>query len=207
MGSTLTPLGPAIIGFVGVLLGFWWKRRSEAAAEARVRLDRENNARMVVYAQLRRIHATTRQQLEFISGPDRMIWLTIHRSLLPSSDLLRRLEPLTAAEVDAATSFYYLYQEQVSFLTASAMEAWDPDARCNKGAMFNLDTDVIAFDYDSEGRRDALVFRLTNINKSAGKALIPIRAVITARKKEFPSLHSLVKREAEKISFHQRPIT
>lgn len=199
MLASLVPLIGAVLSFFGVLLGFWWTQRRDATADRRARLQRETSARSVVYAQLRRIHATTRQQLAFVDGPDEMIWLTIHRSLFPKIESLARLEPLTALEVDAVTSFYYLYQEQISFLTASAMEVWSPEMRATMETKFNLETDVVGFDFSEKGRKDSLVHRLTNINKSADEALQRIRAAIEAGKNDFPGLFELKTLEEAKL--------
>ncbi len=198
--AAIVPTLAAILPFIAVVLGFWWTRRLQISADKRVRLQRETNARSIVYAQLRRIHATTRQQLAFIDGPDKMIWLTVHRSLFPTEENLVRLEPLAARESDAVTSFYYLYQEQISFLTASAMEVWAPEVRAGMEAKFNLETDVLGFNYSVQGRRDALVKRLINIHRSAEKALAQIRTVIVEQKAELPELHRLVQLEADKLA-------
>lgn len=203
--SIITPLLAVAFPFLGVVLGFWWTRRSQIAADTRARLQRETSARSVVFAQLRRISATIGQQLQFIDGPDKMIWLTTHRSLFPSEETLVRLQPLAAPEVDAITSFYYLYQEQVSFLTASAMEVWEPELRNTMNARFNLDSDVMAFDYSTPARKDALVYRLTNIRKSAERALKHVRATIKERKADFPDLFDLLQNEAERLGAYQRP--
>lgn len=61
-----------------------------------------------------------------------------------------------APEVDALTSFFYLYQEQVSFLMASDMEFWRPELRHTVEASFELGSDVLAFDYSTPARKDAL---------------------------------------------------
>jgi hypothetical protein len=127
-----------------------------------------------------------------------MIWLTIQHSLYPSTANLARLEPLTALETDAVTAFYYLYQEQVSFLTASAMEVWPEEIRGPMMAHFNLEKDVLGFDYSEQGLKDTLVLRLNSIHKKAEKALIGVRAVVDERKCDFPGLHRLV--ETEKAS-------
>ena len=91
MLAGLIPLIGAVLSFFGVVLGFWWTQRRDAVADKRAKLQRETSARSVVYAQLRRIHATTRQQLKFVEGPDEMIWLTIHSSLFPRMETLARL--------------------------------------------------------------------------------------------------------------------
>ncbi len=82
------------------------------------------------------------------------------------------------------------------------MEVWKPELRATMDAKFNLDTDVVGFDFSEVGRKDTLVYRLTNINRSAEKALQRIREAIVAGKQELPGLYELVQVEAAKLASH-----
>lgn len=128
-------LAAPLVALAGVVLTLVWN----AAQQRRVdRLNREHverAARATAYAEIWRLWRETRHAWRFVQEDDKfsngMIWVPVFRTVFPSRDNLTRIAPLSAREVAAITSVYYIYQEAMVFLKASALwvlplMSWSP---------------------------------------------------------------------------------
>jgi len=193
-------------GLAGLLLNGWLQRK----VDQRNRDQAEMTARAIAYAELWRVWRETSFAVDFVdrdsSFEGGMIWIPVFRSIYPTKDNLARIAPLTAKEVNAVTSVYYVYQESMVFIKAAALgvlpllEQQGAGELKRRAPFFSLDEDAIEYVYKIDGkpdlgRREEALKWLRIVEGQALKALVEIES---AAKSHFPRSDLAVLIQAKK---------
>lgn len=202
----------AYIAFFGTLLTLFLRATGQMIGGVSARHHATLVARTSLYAEVRRTLLTTQGHIDFVhydkDGWNGMIWLVVFPTLFPSAASLDRINRLTAREVRAITSFYFVYKETIGFLKASALEILPlveqsgPANGTRRSPMLALDMDMIEYVYMNGvlngARRADLLRRLRVIEAQSQKALRAITATVLPRYRLWPSqLGRLVRQDAE----------
>jgi hypothetical protein len=186
----------AYIAFVGTIFTLIFMAFLQIYNDGKARRLALLTARTSLYAEIRRTKLTTQGNIDFVEfdkdGRNGMIWIVIYPTLYPSADSLARINKLTAREVRAITSFYFVYKETIGFLKASALEilplidkAGPFGRRKRRAPHFDLDMDMLEYVYKNqvvhEERRKNLLNRLKIIEDQSQKALLSIAKAVSHR--------------------------
>lgn len=154
--DALVPILTAFVTILVAVLGFRHTAKLQRDAESAQQAAEASRAKEIIderrtldrvslFGELARVHKVAAGQLRYVDSDKlRFIWVPVFETLLPSQTNRKRIELLTMEEVKALTSFFFSYQEHVSYIAASGDR--------NLARQTGLPIDAIGYDYSSGER-------------------------------------------------------